>query len=1061
MKLVRGVIKKIIRVFQSIITECKETNKAILLLEGVLVIFIGVNTYSFYEFIREQWRHNRSALIFLLFIICYLYPLFYAIVEKCNKTNCKIKEIMRKKDEKEVEKELLSLDYYTLLKFMSDILKQFSTMLLFILVQILLVTSKQESDNNAGFLTAQIYWKIILLSGFLSFLIITLIWIRSDALILTVYTKEYHMKALLRKWKRLHKREMKGNRESIEEQPRNILPGENCYMKDKTKRNRREIREWNLAIPIILIIGICMDIIGNIKGSYKIIITEAYMEGIYAAIVSISVLCFSFIALISGLLDRTYYGYKFKEILQFKESPVNFKRYIRISLTAVIIATFLLAVYFEVSCANSMTSLLFATIFFEGKIAFDIYRLMTHEAWCYDIVISHFKNEYKNVEKEYEIFRADVDRCISALKFCIEQKDFVGKEIPCDMLSELGRVIQCREGREDFYDFYNYFYKSIKEHISEFANTFGYSETVKAVIKIYKNLNGFEYERIDLFLVPLKNMRFKNDQHLFEKDYFSQIKEMDYWKEYKTGNLSDREVELILYHYFNNIAKNKVCSSDVKKQIIEDYIERMAKFHWSAKDGGIQADSISLLNILKYYVLENENIEERNHIFLAIIRQIFYNNNLSSKDECFDFLSLLFQAFYSYIFCEKETLNEKYRDELKVTFMQEFSTATLAKMNASWLLKVNIEEVLSAMGRRIVNNSEKGKHFEYFPRFNMVKSVVWTQDFDIDFLFMLYLIYNDEVGIYSIYRHFIDWENTGEELKMAILKRMTSQFDLSSQLLKVEFVERYMAYAELLKHEYRISETLQKNLFEHLMKELEALTQEKVENIEITNTKMEHTQIMEKIDTLMKKDNVFGWSPEFISDFYIKFVIPDCISRREHRTEQSTARTLQQAILSAFEQYIQGCTKKLTLSFDCDGVRKLLSFLKETTYDARNYTFTDDWALAKYSQEIDFVNLLEEQKKVERISTPGIREHVFFTKNNFMFNAKISKMDFVELTEKECAEFLENSKSYNGLYNIDGALMSKEKAMKCVQKIYVKEKYAFKLMVSFKRDEVTCIDFEY
>lgn len=1045
----------------TIVDKLRGASKKKIAVAILIFVFGGVQVYNFYKYLQEQWNSNREVMICLALLLFYLYPIFLTLVEQTRKTDEKFKEIMKKEDEEVIKQDLLLLDYYTIPNFLSDMFKQFSTMWLFIFVQIVLLVQSPDTVEINALITTQTYLKFIQISMLLCFCAVVLRKIMSKTFIITGFIKKHYVNFWVEQWKKTQDRKTKYNEES-NEKVKNDSEGD--YMRENVVleyKNRRMIG-WNLVIPIILLlVGVLLDIIGNTRGGFTIIVTEAYMEGIYAAVVSISVLCFSFIALISGFLDRCYYGYKLKEILQFKESPVNFKRYVCGSLTAVIIATFLFAIDFEISCANSMTSLLLMIIFLEGKIAFDIYRLMTNEAWCYDIVISHFKNECKNTEKGYEIFRADVDRCISALEFCVKQKDFVGKEIPCDMLSELSRVICSREGSEDYYDFYNYFYKSIKEHISEFANVFGYSETVKAIIKIYKNLGGFDYGRIDLFLVPLKNMRFKNDQQLFEKDYFSQINEMDYWNEYTTGDLTDREVEMILYHYFDNIMKNKVCSSSIKKQIIEEYIARMAKFQWSTKDGGIQADGILLLDILKYYVLQNENIEERNHIFLVLIRQIFYNNNLSTKDECFDFLALLFQAFYSYIFREKETLNEKYRNGLKDTFMQEFSTATIVKMNASWLLKVNIVEVLKAIGRRIINNIENGKQFEYFPGFTMVKSIVWTPDFDIDFLFMLYLIYNDEVGLYSIYRDFIDWKNTGEELKLVILKRMTSQFDFSSQLLKAEFAECYMAFAELLKHTYTISEASQKKLFKYLMKELEELTQEKVKNLEITNTKMEHREITEKIDTLMKKENVFGWSPDFISDCCIEFFIPDYISRREYRTEQSTARTLQQAILSAFEKYIQGHANKLTLSFDFDGVKKLLSFLKETTYDARNYTFTEDWALAKYSQETDFINLVEEQKKVERISTPGIQEHMFFTKNNFMFNAKILKMEFVELTEKECVEFLDNSKCYNGLYNIDGALMSKEKATKCVQKIYVKEKYAFQLMVSFERDEVTCIHFKY
>ena len=70
-------------------------------------------------------------------------------------------------------------------------------------------------------------------------------------------------------------------------------------------------------------------------------------------------------------------------------------------------------------------------------------------------------------------------------------------------------------------------------------------------------------------------------------------------------------------------------------------------------------------------------------------------------------------------------------------------------------------------------------------------------------------------------------------------------------------------------------------------------------------------------------------------------------------------------------------------------------------------------------------------------------------------------MDFVDLSEKECDEFLGASKGYNGLYNVDGALMSKEKAMKYIKKLYCIEKYSFKLMVDLEKNDITYIEFEY
>lgn len=184
-----------------------------------------------------------------------------------------------------------------------------------------------------------------------------------------------------------------------------------------------------------------------------------------------------------------------------------------------------------------------------------------------------------------------------------------------------------------------------------------------------------------------------------------------------------------------------------------------------------------------------------------------------------------------------------------------------------------------------------------------------------------------------------------------------------------------------------------------------------------------------------------GWDARYVSECYVKYIMPDCIDRKEYKIIQNIARTIQQGVIDAVQQYIR------------------LNFVRENDYNARNYTFTDDWALAKLKKEPDFTRLVKEQEKIKFVNIPQINENLFFFKEKFCFNIKISKIEFIDLSEKDCAEFLEKYKCHNGLYNVDGALMAKEEAMRCVKNIYCKERYGFKLMIGLNRKNATCIKF--
>lgn len=823
------------------------------------------------------------------------------------------------------------------------------------------------------------------------------------------------------------------------------------------------MKKWYDIIPYLIFgLGIIMDIGVNLTGIYKIPVTESYMDYIFAGIITVSVMCFTLVTLISSFLDNSYLGYKLKDIIQFPNSPVNTKKYVRVSLLVITIGVCLLGMNFVINCANSMTALILALILLEGNVAFKIWTMITNESYVFDLVISHFSASVNNNEMDLKEFQSHTDTIVSALSTAIYERNYVEKEKTCEMLTELSVQVQARGEKDGYYDYYRYFDMKLRTQVDDFTKAFGYNDMVESILKIYTRMSNFEYGRIELYVIPLKNMQFWNDQLLLENNYFNQMIEIDLLDVYKKKKISNSEIERIFYVYFDSIMHNSLCTRNVREQLVENYIAALMKLQWKTNEDGIEPDVNSLLNVLKYFVLKNNNVEERNYVFQIMIKQTFYNNMPYNREKYFDFLALLFQAFYAYIFCEGETLNQNYRNSLQDTFTIEFSSETIVKMSASWLLRINVQEILRAIGRRIQRGSDfLERRFENFPSFMMAKSVVWTSEFNIDFMLILYLVFNDEVGFYSIYEAFFNWDAINDECKIKILGELQNQFDMKTGLLKDSFVKQYKQYENLLKHSSNITEQIQIKLFKYICEAHTNLRQKKINESELKPIDIDYKDIMARINELMEKDGIFGWDSQYFTEGYIKFVMPDCISRREYRTPQSTARTIQRGIIEAVKSYIRQRANKLTLTFDIEGVRNVLTFIGENEYDARNYTFTDDWALTKLRDESEFIKLEEEQKKIEFVGTPQIYDNLYFNKEKFRFNVKISNIDFVDLNERECEAFLESSKGYNGLYNVDGALMSKEEAMKCVKKVYCKEQYSFKLMIDLGKNDVTYIEFEH
>lgn len=485
---------------------------------------------------------------------------------------------------------------------------------------------------------------------------------------------------------------------------------------------------------VIVICGIVMDIGVNITKFSLVTVTESYMDYIYSAIITIAILSFSIIALIAGMFSNTYYGYKLGEIIQFKESPVNFKKYIFWSFASIAFATILLFAEFNLCCVNTLTMLLFAVIFLEGKMAYNIYKIMVDESVCYKLVISHYKTFSQNGE-DYNLYKKEIERLFFALKQYIKANDSEGKNNIIELLSELDEKMVVVLG--DSNEIYQYFYSQMKECVYDISNNFGYNEMIRDVIKIYSNLPESRYERIDLYVISLQNMRFWDDQMLVKNNYFDQIKGIDFLEEYEEGLVEDSEIERIFYCFFENIIKNQVCTKIVKETIIENYLWSLTKFYWKDRnDLVLPIDCIGAINIWHYFVLKNENVKERNYIFNVLIKELLYNNRFSRERKFFDVLSLMLQSFYAYAFYEDETLTAEYREELQKTFMQPITNATLKNFKISTLIKVNIEEILVSVGNRISKKSNFERRFEYYPPFMMVKTVVWTQEFNIKFMFI-------------------------------------------------------------------------------------------------------------------------------------------------------------------------------------------------------------------------------------------------------------------------------------------------------------------------------------
>lgn len=423
--------------------------------------------------------------------------------------------------------------------------------------------------------------------------------------------------------------------------------------KEENKKKRSEKYTSNKLIYIIVIVnaGFLLDIYVNLTGNTFITITESYISSIYSAIVTVAVLCISLIALISDKLEKTYYGYKLKEIILFETSVLNFKKYLYLSFGSIAFATLVFFLGYKMSLANTITALMLAEICLESLMTKIIFKIITNETYCYKIVESHFKNDKdQNGEKSQEEYEREITRLFNSLKYFTEAQN----QEKVDEVTEL--IIILNEKNKTLTEndkVYQVLLNQLREIAIPLADNFGYNQMVKDIILFSSHTRLEKAGKEDLYIIPIENMMFWDDKTLLNNNYFNQIIKICYINEYSDNKITDFEIEYILYKYFVSIINNQLSTEKVKNQLIDNYFYELSQFSWkTSNDSIVSTESKTLLDIFMEYVLKNENYKEREYIYKLILKNVYLNNRYYNGDIFPLTVSYMLESFYSYIYCE-------------------------------------------------------------------------------------------------------------------------------------------------------------------------------------------------------------------------------------------------------------------------------------------------------------------------------------------------------------------------------------------------------------------------
>lgn len=807
----------------------------------------------------------------------------------------------------------------------------------------------------------------------------------------------------------------------------------------------------------IMSVGVICDAGVELTDFVLFVVSESYMDYLFAAIVSVGLLSFSLIALVSGLLQEKFYGYKLSELLVFKgiKKRINLRKYIIVSLLQVILGILYLSLFFRVSCVNSMISLLVSAVFSAGCMAYSIFDIMVNNQEVYRILEEDYENLLTKDISKKKRYSYHVNTLTNAITEATKSGNLEETEEICSLYAVLLQMLDKDKTIE--WERRSFFSAQLNEACCKISETFGYSKMIQMGTKMFQKVSDHDYWKTDLYLQPILDLKYYDDKQLEKCDYRNQVLEISVLKEYKEGIITEREWEKILYEYFLSLIKNKYCTEQTKYEMLNKFLAELLNFSGSSEENTLLTEEKIALYILNY-IVNLENSDEQRSLYIMWLRNIAVHNQYSKCKHYGLFLSIVFQVLYSYAYLETEVRTEEYRKNVRQLVEIEVSDNVINGLKASTVFGINIEKVVESFGYRIPKDLSIVNSFEAYADFMKVKCKIWTEEYNIKFLFMTYCVYFDQVGFYGI-TAFLRWAEYTNDTKDKILKNFREYFEKDSGLLQENFVSECRQLGELYNHNYIMSEVEQTRVYDFIQEKQRELVDIKLLEEEVCEEgQLDTREIKKHLDNIMIRNDTYGWKPEKKMEFYIKYSDIKTIMHYENSSNIEHERTIANIIESygcdAINYFIKSKCPKIVPSYDMEGIKRVLKCICDNDFSIRNFSYASVMTLEKYSKTEAYKILKEKENAIELCRMNFIHEDIYAKKDSFYFKLVPAKARMRYLNENECLEYLEKFGRYKEYYYVDGVLLDRNKAIECIKRKYFMYEMDFKLYIDFKPEDI-------
>ena len=411
----------------------------------------------------------------------------------------------------------------------------------------------------------------------------------------------------------------------------------------QTLHKMKQIKSWRsvIILAVGLALGILLDAVVMVTEKALVYVSEDYLNEVFGATCTVAVLGNAMLSLLFGSSEKMIRGVPFQDILHSTKFGSN-------QLMTIIATTI------SIPCAVCVYAFGFYTTL-TIIICMDAFVILLSSLNLWKLLSSEEAQKKVINEMIYEVPPAQLDAYVDNWFHELELSLNTNYESAVQEFSELIEKLAATTSDEN-----HPLNTTIARHLPDFFGAACEKVGFPNAYKLFKRINHI---RPDGFV----------DCEISAIDY---IKSLKY---YETINSHNRNIPAIVteiiekmdasswekvsyvYQYFCAIFENAYFNAGIRDDLLRGIMDVLCDIR-DENEGEIKKEV--LLLIVKYDILLNENKDNRMYLFHILSEYLLRKNRYTDDQSFITTIAEIFQAFFFFIYRERETLTEEYRSSL-------------------------------------------------------------------------------------------------------------------------------------------------------------------------------------------------------------------------------------------------------------------------------------------------------------------------------------------------------------------------------------------------------------